>query len=153
MRGERVTHLERFRTVANALDARFRIPGIGLRVGYDAILGLIPGAGDIITGVLASYGLLAGFRLGAPAPVLLRMLGNIALDTLIGAIPILGDLFDIGWKGNLRNLALLDRWVADPAHVERRSVALLGGIVLATLLVFAAIVYLMLRAFAFVIRG
>lgn len=151
MRGER-GHLERFRGIANALDARFRIPGIGIRVGYDAILGLIPGAGDIITGVLASYGLLAGYRLGAPAPVLLRMLGNIALDTLIGAIPILGDLFDIGWKGNLRNLALLDRWVGDPAHVERRSVALIWGIALATLLMFAATIYIILRMLAFVFR-
>ncbi|HWA16380.1 MAG TPA: DUF4112 domain-containing protein [Gemmatimonadales bacterium] len=145
--------LERYRRLATALDARFRIPGLGIRIGYDAILGLVPGAGDIITGILASYGLLAGYRLGAPASVLIRMLGNIALDILIGVIPVLGDFFDIGWKANLRNLALLDRWEADPRHVERRSAALLGGIVLTTLLLFAVIVYAIVRVLAFVFRA
>jgi hypothetical protein len=139
------THLERFRQVATALDARFRLPGIGVRVGYDAILGLIPGAGDIISGMLASYGLIAGFRLGAPAPVLLRMLGNIALDTLIGAIPIAGDLFDVGWKGNLRNLALLDRWEADPRKVTERSVALIWGIGTAVVTMLVGVAYLAFR--------
>jgi hypothetical protein len=137
--------------VATALDSRFRI--FGIRVGYDAILGLIPGAGDIIAGLLASYGLIAGFRLGAPAPVLLRMLGNIALDTVIGAIPILGDLFDIGWKGNLRNLALLDRWVADPAHVASRSAALIWGIGIATLAMLTVTGYLVIRILSMVFTG
>lgn len=141
-----MTALERFRVVANALDSRFRI--FGFRLGYDAILGLIPGAGDVIAGVIASYGLVAGYRLGAPAPVLLRMLGNIALDTVIGAIPILGDLFDIGWKGNLRNLALLERWVADPAHVAQRSVALIWAIAVGMMVILLSSAYLAFRLIA-----
>jgi hypothetical protein len=147
------THLDRFRRVAVALDSRFRLPGLGIRIGYDAILGLIPGAGDIISGVISSYGLVAGFRLGAPAPVLLRILGNIALDTIIGAIPILGDLFDIGWKGNLRNLALLERWAAEPGKVERRSVALIWGIGAGVVVLLGGVAYLIFRALAVVIRG
>lgn len=142
------THLDRFRRIATALDARFRLPGTGIRVGYDAILGLVPGAGDIISGAIASYGLIAGYRLGAPAAVLFRMLGNIALDTVVGAIPILGDLFDIGWKGNLRNLALLERWMAGPRKVERRSAALIFAIGGGTLALLAGTAYLVFRLFA-----
>ncbi len=146
------THLERFRAIATALDARFRLPGIGVRVGYDAILGLVPGAGDIISGVIASYGLVAGYRLGAPPAVLLRILGNIAVDSLVGAIPFLGDLFDIGWKGNLRNLALLERWAADPRHVEQRSVALIWAIGAGTMALLGGLAYLMFRLLAFLIH-
>jgi hypothetical protein len=146
-------HLDRFRRIATALDARFRLPGLGIRVGYDALLGLIPGAGDIIGGVLSCYGLVAGFRLGAPAPVLLRMLGNIALDTAIGAIPILGDLFDVGWKGNLRNLALLDRWAENPVRTERRSVALIWGIGAAVVVLLGGIAYLMFKVIGALLPG
>lgn len=147
------TELERFRSIATALDARYKLPGLPVRVGYDAIIGLIPGVGDIVGGAISSYGLVAGFRLGAPPAVLLRLLGNIALDMLAGAIPIVGDLFDIGWKGNLRNLALLDRWAAEPVQVERRSVAMIWGIGASVIGTFAAISYLVLRALAFLIRG
>jgi hypothetical protein len=80
--------------------------------------------------------------------VLLRILGNIALDTIIGAIPILGDLFDIGWKGNLRNLALLERWMAGPRKVERRSAALIFAIGGGTLALLAGTAYLVFRLFA-----
>ncbi len=114
-------HLERFRLIARGLDAQFRIPGIPVRFGWDAVLGLVPGIGDVSAGVIASYGLYAGYRLGAPAVVLFRMLGNIALDVLVGSVPIAGDLFDISWKGNLRNLALLERWLDQPTLVRRRS--------------------------------
>jgi hypothetical protein len=147
------SHLERFRAIANGLDNRFTIPGLGIRFGYDAILGLIPGVGDVISGVIASYGLVAGVRLGAPAPVLLRMLGNVALDTIIGAIPILGDIFDIGWKGNLRNLTLLDRWEADPGRVERRSAALIWAIGGGTLALLVGLAYLVFRVLASFVRG
>jgi hypothetical protein len=141
-------HLERFRSIATALDSRYRIPGVGVRVGYDAILGLIPGIGDILSGAIASYGLVAGFRLGAPPSVLLRMLGNIALDTIIGAIPLLGDLFDIGWKGNLRNLALLDRWAADPHRVARRSAVMITALAGGVLAVLMGTSYLVFRLLA-----
>src|SRR5512147_2613425 len=103
--------LDRYRTLATAFDARFRIPGTPIRFGWDAVLGLIPGAGDAIGGLVAGYGLWVGARLGAPWVVLGRMLFNLAVDVLVGAVPLAGDLFDIGWRGNLRNLALLERWV------------------------------------------
>lgn len=117
-------HLQRYRTLAQALDARFRIPGTPFRFGWDAILGLIPGAGDALGGLIGSYGLYVAIRLGAPWVVLARMLFNLALDVAIGSLPVAGDLFDFAWRGNLRNLALLDRWLDRPHETRKRSVAL-----------------------------
>ena len=121
-------HLARYRALANSLDARFRILGTPIRFGWDAILGLIPGAGDAIGGLVGSYGLWVGTRLGAPWVVLARMLFNLAVDVIVGAVPLAGDLFDIGWRGNLRNLALLERWVERPHQTRSRSIGLFVGL-------------------------
>lgn len=120
-------HLDRYRTLANSLDARFRIPGTPFRFGWDAILGLIPGIGDAIGGLIGGYGLWVGTRLGAPWVVLARMLLNLAVDVIGGTLPLVGDLFDIGWRGNLRNLALLERWLERPHQTRSRSIGLFVG--------------------------
>jgi len=120
--------LARFRRLAELLDARFRIPGTSIRFGWDAILGLLPGVGDAAGGLAGGYGLFVAWRLGAPGTVLGRMALNLGLDLLVGAIPFLGDLFDLGWRGNLRNLALLERWLAAPHTTTRRSGALLAAV-------------------------
>ena len=91
------------------LDSRFRVPGTSIRFGLDAIVGLIPGIGDISTPVFAALLLLQAVRMRLPLVVQARMVFNAALDMLMGLVPILGDLADIGWKANLRNLALLER--------------------------------------------
>jgi hypothetical protein len=121
-------HLDRYRALANSLDARFRIPGTPIRFGWDAILGLIPGAGDAIGGLVGGYGLWVGTRLGAPWVVLARMLFNLAVDVIGGAFPLVGDLFDIGWRGNLRNLALLESWLEKPHQTRSRSIGLFVGL-------------------------
>jgi hypothetical protein len=92
------------------MDSAFPIPGTKLRVGLDPILGLLlPGAGDVI-GALPSMLLVSlAVRQGVPPTVVLQMLWNVALDSLVGAIPLLGDLFDAGFHSNEKNLALLDR--------------------------------------------
>ena len=97
------------RRMARLLDSALRIPGTGIRVGLDAVIGLVPGLGDAAGAVLSAYVVLLAARVGAPSTVVLRMLGNVAIDALAGAIPLLGDLFDIGWKANSRNVELLDR--------------------------------------------
>ncbi len=84
-----------------------RLPVVGVQVGWDSILGLIPGIGDALTLGPAGYIVLTAHRMGAPASVKGRMLANIGIDALIGSIPLVGDLFDIGWKANTRNVALL----------------------------------------------
>lgn len=131
--------LTRFRSIATALDARWRLPGTSLRFGWESVIGLVPGLGDGLAGAIGAYGLYAGWRLGAPAAILLRMLLNLALETVIGTVPIAGDLFDVGFKGNLRNLRLLERWLAEPAGVHRRSRWLLLSMALTVVAILTAI--------------
>jgi len=105
------SRLDRVRKLAHLLDSSFGLPGTSVRFGLDSLLGLIPGIGDIVGGLLSGYIVYEALRLHAPKRLLLRMLGNIAIDTAIGAIPIAGDLFDVVWKANRRNLQLLNRHV------------------------------------------
>lgn len=111
-----------------------RIPGTNVRFGFDAVLGIIPGLGDVAGAVMGSYLILLGSRLGAPRSVLARMVLNVAVDALAGVIPLAGDLFDVAWKANTRNMALLDRYMEQPAATRRSSnvllVALIGALVL-----------------------
>jgi hypothetical protein len=101
--------LDALRRWAVLLDSAFRVPGTQIRFGLDAIVGLVPGLGDISTPAFAGLLLLQAVRMRLPIVVQARMVLNAAFDMLIGLVPILGDLVDIGWKANLRNLALLER--------------------------------------------
>ena len=100
--------LNRLRRFAWLLDRSIPIGG-RWRVGIDPIIGIIPGAGDWIAALLSLYVLYEGARLGLPARVLARMGGNILVETIVGAVPILGDLFDFVWHANVRNFALVER--------------------------------------------
>lgn len=113
--------LEPLRRLARQLENRFRIPGTPIRFGLDALVGLIPGAGDALTALTGSYALFIGAKLGAPPAVLVRMLANLAIDALVGAIPVVGDVFDVGWRATTKNLNLLERYVSDPHRTQRRS--------------------------------
>jgi Domain of unknown function (DUF4112) len=121
---ERTKDLARVRTLTRVLDELVRIPGTRFRIGLDGLIGLIPGAGDVVGGAAAAYALVAAARLGAPPSVIARMAGNILVDLLVGALPVVGDLFDFGWKANRRNLTLLERLAADPrgTHASSRAV-------------------------------
>lgn len=125
--------LDNARALARVLDTAVGIPGTKLRVGLDALLGLIPGAGDAVGAALSGYIIFAAARAGASKPVLMRMVGNVVVDTVFGAIPVLGDLFDIAFRSNSRNVALLERVAVDPVTVDRGSRRL--GIVVIALLV------------------
>src|SRR5579862_1986768 len=99
------------------MDTAFVIPGLGIRFGFDAIIGLIPGLGDILTSLISLYILAAARRYGVPRATMMRMAFNIAVDTAVGSIPLLGDAFDVYWKANVMNVALLRRHVfATPAE-------------------------------------
>ena len=100
------------------LDAGIGIPGTSLRFGLDPILGLIPG-GDAAGAVLAGWILVEAIRTGASRATLLRIVGNVALDAGLGALPFIGDIFDFAWKANLRNVALLERHLAAPERAGR----------------------------------
>ena len=95
--------------LASILDDRFAIPGTNVRFGLDAIIGLIPGVGDAISATLSSYLIYRAHQMGASKLTLLRMAGNTAVDTVVGAVPLLGDLIDLKFKSNRRNLELLRR--------------------------------------------
>jgi len=99
--------------LAEWLDTKFAIPGLGWRFGMDSIIGLVPGIGDAITGGLGIYIMGRAHQLGAPKLLLARMGWNVFFDMLLGAIPIVGDLFDLANKSNARNVRLLMR------HLER----------------------------------
>ncbi len=101
--------LEALRRWAVLLDSAFRVPGTRFRFGLDAIIGLIPGVGDISTPTFSALILLQALRMRVPLVVQARMVLNAALDMVLGLVPVVGDLVDIGWKANLRNLALLER--------------------------------------------
>ena len=104
--------LKRVRVLSRLLDEQFRIPGTTQRIGLDGLLGLIPGVGDAAGALLSAYILYEAIRLGTPTSVLLRMVANIGIDTVVGAIPVAGDIFDIAWKANKKNAVLLGAYLA-----------------------------------------
>lgn len=107
--------LKRIDALATLLDSRFEI--FGFRFGLDALIGLIPGIGDAATGLISSYIILEAARAGAGPFLLLQMVVNIIIDLFVGAVPVLGDLFDVAFRANVKNVNLLKR------HLERRRQA------------------------------
>lgn len=136
--------LRRLRGLAWFLDRS--IPIGRWRVGVDPILGLLPGAGDWIGAILSLYVFYEGARLGMPGPVLTRMAGNILVETIVGAVPVLGDLFDFAWQANMRNMELIERHYQP--HLPGRSLGRIWFIAaLVAILVLAVLAGLMFLAF------
>jgi len=104
----RLRNLNRIRRISRLMDTAFKVPGIGFKVGWDPIIGLIPGAGDLITTGISAYVIFLAARFHLPSGVLTRMIVNIAIEAVIGAVPLVGDIFDAFYKANVRNLALLE---------------------------------------------
>lgn len=127
---DRLDHLRRF---SFWLDEGIRVPGTQLRIGLDPILGLVPGVGDAAGAILAAAILVEAVRQGVSRFTLVRMAANIALDAGLGAVPLVGDLFDAAWKANSRNLVLLERHLEVPSKAgrgDRLFVLGLGGLLL-----------------------
>jgi hypothetical protein len=101
--------LDRLEALANLLDSALVVPGTNIRFGLDAAIGLIPGIGDLITTATALYIVHEARQLGAPKWLIARMVGNVAIDGLVGAVPLVGDVFDTLWRANRRNVELLRR--------------------------------------------
>lgn len=125
------------RALAEFMDAKFRLPG-GIRIGWDGILGFIPGVGDLTTNFFSAYILVRAASLGVSAPILLRMGGNVLVDNLIDVVPIFGNIFDIFWKANLRNTRLLEQSLQRPAETRRSSMILIWIVLAVILLAMAA---------------
>jgi hypothetical protein len=106
---DRARQVNQLRQWARLMDSAYRVPGTRFRFGWDPIVGLIPGVGDLATSSFSAMVLYRAFRLGVPRVVLIRMVLNILIDLFAGAVPVAGDLFDAAWKSNSLNLALLER--------------------------------------------
>lgn len=126
--------------LAGLLDDAFTVPGTKFRVGLDGLIGLIPGVGDVIGAALSTLVIALAARAGAPRPVLARMAGNVLIETVVGLIPVLGDLFDFAWKANRKNVELLDAVMRDPDRTARRSTGWLIAGAIAILLFIAGII-------------
>lgn len=121
------------------LDDSITLPN-GYKIGWDGILSLIPGVGDFISSALSSIIVYQAHQLGAPPMVLGRMIVNVMIDTMVGAVPVTGDAFDFVWKANKRNLVLLREFQQQPTRVYRKSllqnilfIAALMGVVALTI--------------------
>ena len=119
------------------LDEAFHIPGTGIRFGLDGIIGLVPGIGDVLAGLLSLVIPIAGWIRGLPYVTLVRMAVNIGIGVLVGSVPVFGDIFDIAWKANRRNYLLLTRHLEAPHRHTARDWSFLFLLAGSLALVFA----------------
>jgi hypothetical protein len=123
--------------IAEYLDSMYEVPYFGWKIGWDGILGIIPGAGDLLTNIFSFYIVYKAAMLGCSPTVILRMGINILIDNFLDAIPIVGNIFDFMWKSNIKNVDLLDRYLERPRVTTRHS-----RIVVALTLLFVAAVFI-----------
>ncbi len=116
-----VADIDTLRKLSNLLDNAFRIPGTSYGIGIDPLLGLIPGGGDFIGGLLSIYIVYSAAKMGVPKETLVRMASNIVFDSLVGTVPVAGDLFDVAWKANVRNIDLLETHLQSPKKSKRAN--------------------------------
>ncbi|MBD2102450.1 DUF4112 domain-containing protein [Leptolyngbya sp. FACHB-261] len=117
---ERLATLNRIRRLSRLMDTAIGIPGTRFRIGWDPIMGLIPGAGDLISTGFSAYIIFLAARFGLPRETMAKMIFNVGLEAVVGSVPLVGDLFDATYKSNIRNLALLERHLqaAEPELTE-----------------------------------
>lgn len=119
--------------LARILDTALRIPGTRIRFGLDALLGILPGLGDAVGALLGGYIVWSALRAGAPRLILARMLANIGVDAIVGAVPVAGTVFDVAFKAHRRNAQLLLDWADSPPAVEARQRRLAAAVVVSML--------------------
>lgn len=114
-------HYVRYARISHILDRAFRVPGTKWRFGMDALIGFVPGIGDLVGAALGIYGVFVARRIGVPLSVQSRMVSNVLFDTVTGTVPVVGDAVDFAYKPHVRNLKLIDDWQGAPKQVEERS--------------------------------
>jgi hypothetical protein len=128
--------LKRIRLLGHVLDNAILIPGLNYRIGLDPLLGLFPGAGDVVSMVLSAYIVVEAARFGLSASTLIRMMLNILLEAILGTVPVVGDAMDFVWKANAQNLALLEAHLdhPDPNQSADRRVVFIVFLILGLML-------------------
>jgi len=134
------------------LDEAFRIPGTSIRFGLDGIIGLVPGLGDVVAGLLSLIIPLAAWTRGVPYVTLVRMATNIGIGVLVGSVPLFGDIFDIAWKANRRNYLLMRRHLGEPRRHTRRDWTFLLLLAASLGVIFAIPVVLLVWLLAWLIK-
>lgn len=127
--------LEKLRSLQWLLDNAYRVPGTNIRFGWDSIVGLFPGAGDVVTALFAGAIIVQSHQMGVPRVVQLRMVGNVLIDLFIGIVPFFGDVADVFWKSNTKNFKLLERHAAAPTPPSRGDWLFVTGLLALLLLV------------------
>jgi len=146
------SRLQRLRALSRLLDSAFPLPG-GYRIGLDGIIGLIPGFGDIAGSIASSYIIIESARLGASTATLLRMVMNVLAESVIGLIPFLGDLFDIIWKANEKNMDLMEKQLkAAPQPASKPETRLKGAVFIVLGLMLVGIVAIAWLGFTLLLR-
>ena len=127
--------LKRLRQLSQLLDGAIVIPGTKQRIGLDPILGLIPGGGDTVSAALSGYIIIEAAQMGLPRKALMQMVTNLVIDTVVGSVPVLGDVFDVFSKANLRNMQIVESHTKTPAPIAKTD-KLFIGLLIAGLIIF-----------------
>jgi hypothetical protein len=145
-RASRVFRDENLDLLSRVLDTWFRIPGTNIRFGLDGIIGFVPGIGDFLAGLASCIIVVAAYARGVPLVTVARMVANLGIEVVVGAVPVLGNLFDIGWRANRRNYALLERSLAVGRRDTWRDWVFMGllatGLVVMAMLPFLLVLWL-----------
>jgi predicted small integral membrane protein len=131
--------LKRIRQLSKLLDSAIVIPGTNRRIGLDPILGLIPGGGDTVSAALSGYIIIEAARMGLPRKALIQMVMNIAIDTVVGSVPVLGDVFDVFSKANLRNLQIVESHAQIPLPSTKPDRLFIGLLIVGLILFVLAV--------------
>ncbi|MEG5036698.1 DUF4112 domain-containing protein [Microcoleus sp. AT3-D2] len=148
-----VASLRRLRRISHVLDNAIPIPGTKYRIGLDPILGLIPGGGDLISSIFAGYVVFKSAQMGVPQETLVKMAANIVFDTVAGTVPVAGDLLDVAWKANVKNIELLDAHLGSPEQGKKADWLFVAALLLGLILIVGGVIFLSVMLFAWVFRA
>jgi hypothetical protein len=145
------------KVIALVMDTMFKVPGTNVRFGLDPIVGLVPGLGNAVGAIVSSIVLFQSARSGIPRIVLVRMALNVLINTAAGAVPLIGDLFSVWWKSNVRNYRLYQKHASDTAVSTRKDwyfvIVLVSLILLGLLAVLALLVWVAVRLLQLLVGG
>ena len=148
-----VASLRRLRRISHLLDNAIPIPGTKYRIGLDPILGMIPGGGDLIGSIFAGYVVFKSAQMGVPRETLVQMATNIVFDTVAGTVPVAGDLFDVAWKANVKNIELLDAHLGSPEPGKKADWLFVVALLLGLMLIVGGIIFLSVTLLGLVFRA
>ncbi|MEG3870588.1 DUF4112 domain-containing protein [Microcoleus sp. AT8-B1] len=142
-----IASLRRLRRISHLLDNAIPIPGTKYRIGLDPILGLIPGGGDLISSIFAGYVVFKSAQMGVPQETLVKMAANIVFDTVAGTVPVAGDLLDVAWKANVKNIELLDAHLGSPEQGKKADWLFVAALLLGLILIVGGVIFLSVMLF------